>query len=97
MYIVLILFAKNNVKKKRVIDDLIINELEVGRFLKDVVFVEKILEQSLDPQGFNITIAETIGVSLKELFIACDKQFSLNTILMIGLKIVSLAEVMVNR
>ena len=65
--------------------------MEVGRFLKDVTFVEKILEQSLNPQGFNITIAEPIGVSLKEIFFACDKKFSLNTVLMIGLKMVSAA------
>ena len=72
-------------------EDLIINELEISHYLKDVVFVEKILEQNLDPHGFNITVAEPIGVPLKELFYACDRQFSINTVLMIGLKIVRTA------
>jgi len=67
---------------------LIINELEINQYLKEISFLEKILDQNIDPRAFNMTITEPIGPSLKELFIACDRQFSIKTILMIGLKLV---------
>ena len=75
-------------KKKQITQYLVIDEIQVYQQIKDIFFVERILDQTIDPRAFNITLTEPIGPSLKELFLLCGKQFSVKTVMMIGLKLV---------
>ena len=68
---------------------MILDELKISHHLKDIGFIERIIDQTIDSRAVNITLSEPIGPSLKELFLASDKQFSVKTVLIIGLKLVN--------
>lgn len=75
-------------KQKGIQQYLIIDELQICNHLKNTQSIEKLIDQTLDSRGFNLTVADPIGPSLKELFLLSGMSFSYQTILLIGIKIV---------
>lgn len=80
-------------EKKRIQQSLIMDEMLISKHLNSHPSIEKIIDHSIDSRGFNVTIAESIGPSLKELFLLCEQRFSFPTVIMIGIKMVKLFKI----
>ena len=74
--------------QKKIFSSFFVNELLLQTKLQGLD-IERIFSQNVTSEEYNLTLAEPLGPSLKQLFQLCEFNFSVSTICHVGIRLVN--------